>query len=133
MAKRQTGKRWKAKKAGFRSGFEQEVSNNLKLRQVDFDYEALKLKYEVPARTATYTPDFILHNGIIVESKGRFLAADRKKMLLVKLHNPTLDIRLLFQNAKNKIAKNSKTTYADWCVKNNFKYAEGTIPDSWIR
>lgn len=132
MPKRKSNKRAISKALGFRSGLELDVSRNLTQRNVKFEYETLKLKYEVPARRSVYTPDFILHNGIIVESKGRFTAADRKKMLLVKEHNPDLDIRLLFSNANNKIAKNSKTTYADWCQKNGFKYADKVIPDSWI-
>lgn len=132
MPKRKSNKRAISKALGFRSGLELDVSRDLTQRNVKFEYETLKLKYEVPARRSVYTPDFILHNGIIVESKGRFTAADRKKMLLVKEHNPDLDIRLLFSNANNKIAKNSKTTYADWCQKNGFKYADKVIPDSWI-
>ena len=132
MPKRKSNKRAISKALGFRSGLELDVSRDLTQRNVKFEYETLKLKYEVPARRSVYTPDFILHNGIIVESKGRFTAADRKKMLLVKEHNPDLDIRLLFSNANNKIAKNSKTTYTDWCQKNGFKYADKVIPDSWI-
>ena len=58
----------------------------------------------------TYTPDFELPNGIIIESKGRFVAADRKKHLLVQKQHPELDIRFVFSNSKAKISKGSKTT-----------------------
>ena len=61
-----------------------DISNNLHSRSIDFEYETQKLEYQVPARKAKYTPDFILPNGIYIESKGRFTVADRKKMLLVK-------------------------------------------------
>lgn len=130
--KRRMSRRWVAKKHGFRSGFEMEVSQNLKDRKVNFSYESIKIDYEIPTRKATYTPDFVLDNGIIIEGKGRLLASDRKKMLLVKQQNPTLDIRFLFMNSKIKIAKNSKTTYADWCNKHGFLYADTNIPDSWL-
>ena len=130
--KRKLSRRWIAKKHGFRSGFEMEVFSDLKSKNVKFQYESIKLEYEVPSRKSKYTPDFILDNGIIIESKGRLLSADRKKMLLVKEQHPDLDIRFLFQNAGIKLNKNSKTTYADWCEKHGFKYAEKTIPKSWI-
>ncbi len=116
---------------GYRSGLEDRISEQLKSLGVDFTYELLKLKYEVN-ETRTYTPDFKLPNGIIVESKGRFVAADRKKHLLVKQQHPTLDIRFVFSNSKAKISKGSKTSYADWCNKNGFTYAEKLIPKEWI-
>lgn len=116
---------------GYRSGLEDRISEQLKSLGVDFTYEVLKLKYEVN-ETRTYTPDFKLPNGIIVESKGRFVAADRKKHLLVKQQHPSLDIRFVFSNSKAKISKGSKTSYADWCNKNGFTYAEKLIPKEWI-
>ena len=132
MARRKISKRWLARKHGFRSGLEEDVSQSLKDKKVKFGYESLKISYEVPARKAKYTPDFILDNGIIIESKGRFLSADMKKHLLIKAQHPELDIRFLFSNSKNKIRKSSKTTYADWCIKHGFLYADGVVPDSWL-
>ena len=35
-------------------------------------------------RSITYTPDFVLPNGVIIETKGRFVAADRRKHLEIK-------------------------------------------------
>lgn len=130
--KRKISKRWIARKKGFRSGLEMDISSDLKSRSIEFTYESCKLDYVIPSRKARYTPDFILANGIIVESKGRFTAADRKKMLLVREANPGADIRFVFSNSSNRIAKNSKTTYADWCDKNGFLYADLTIPNSWL-
>lgn len=116
---------------GYRSGLEDRISDQLKSLNVGFTYEKLKLKYEVN-ETRTYTPDFVLNNGIIVESKGRFVAADRKKHLLVKQQHPDLDIRFVFTSSKAKISKGSKTTYADWCDKHGFMYADKLIPEVWI-
>ena len=67
-----------------------------------------------------------------VETKGRFLTADRKKHLLIKAQYPELDIRFLFQNSNARISKSSKTTYADWCNKYGFKFADKTIPSDWL-
>jgi len=43
-----------------------------------------------------------------------------------------LDIRFVFSNSRNKLNKKSKTTYADWCDKHGFKWADKQIPKSWI-
>ena len=135
MAKKVTKKnnsKWVAKKYGFKSGLEESVSNQIASRGLSVEYESEEVSYIIPASEHTYHPDFKLPNGIRVETKGRFVLADRKKHLLVKQQNPELDIRFVFTNSKNKINKKSKTTYADWCEKNGFKYADKTIPDSWF-
>lgn len=122
----------RGRKYGYRSGLEDRISEQLKAKSVLFKYEEFKIKYEVN-EVRTYTPDFELPNGIIIESKGRFVAADRKKHLLVKKQHPELDIRFVFSNSKNKINKGSKTTYAMWCEKNGFLYADKLIPEEWIK
>jgi len=119
-------------KHGYRSGLEDRISDQLKSLSVPFKYEKFKIKYEVH-ETRTYTPDFELPNGIIVESKGRFVPDDRKKHLLVKKQHPELDIRFVFSNSKAKIRKGSKTSYGDWCDKNGYIYADKLIPEEWIR
>lgn len=122
----------RAIKYGYRSGLEKKVQDDLKERGVDYSYETLKIKW-VLHENKTYTPDFILPNGIIVETKGRFVPEDRKKHLLVKEQHPDLDIRFVFQNSRAKIRKGSKTSYADWCDKHGFLYAEKRIPDEWLK
>jgi hypothetical protein len=119
-------------KHGYRSGLEEKVSKQLDELSVEYEYEKLKIVYEVHEKR-TYTPDFkILSNGIIVETKGRFLGADRKKHLLVKKQHPELDIRFVFSNSKAKLSKGSPTSYADWCNKNGFKWADKLIPEEWL-
>jgi len=119
-------------KYGFRSGLEERIAEQLDQLGVEYTYEKLKLKYIRPASEHVYTPDFVLPNGIIVETKGRFLAADRQKHILVKRHNPELDIRFVFSNSNAKISKASKTTYAMWCRKNNYLFADKIIPEEWL-
>ena len=134
MAKKVTKKSstWVARKYGFKSGLEENISVQIESKGIKVEYETEKLAYTIPASQHTYNPDFKLPNGIFVETKGRFVAADRKKHLLVKAQNPTLDIRFVFSNSKNKITKTSKTTYGDWCDKNGYKYSDKIIPDSWF-
>jgi hypothetical protein len=121
-----------AAKYGFRSGLEERIAEQLDKAGVEYTYEKLKLDYVKPASKHVYTPDFVLSNGIIIETKGRFLLADRQKHILVKRHNPTLDIRFVFSNSNARISKASTTTYAQWCIKNGFKYADKTIPEEWM-
>ncbi len=136
MAKKKVTKKnnpkWVAKKYGFKSGLEENISKQIEGRGIEVQYESEKVAYIIPASEHTYNPDFKLPNGIRVETKGRFVLADRKKHLLVKEQNPNLDIRFVFSNSKNKINKKSKTTYGDWCDKHGFKYADKEIPDSWF-
>ena len=119
-------------KYGFRSGLEEMVADSLTGRNVPFKYEELVVGYTSPPKTHRYTPDFVLPNGIIVETKGRFLPDDRNKHLLVKKQHPELDIRFVFSNSKSKINKRSQTTYATWCEKHGFRYADKDIPDEWL-
>lgn len=119
-------------KHGYRSGLEDRVSQQLKKLSVPVKYEELKIKYEVHD-FRTYTPDFELPNGIIIETKGRFVLDDRKKHLLIKKQHPDLDIRFVFSNSNAKINKGSKTTYGMWCDKNGFLYADKLIPEEWIK
>ena len=124
--------RQRAIKAGYRSGLEETISQQLTKLSVPVLYETEKVKYEVN-EVRTYTPDFKLPNGIIIESKGRFVAADRKKHLLIQKQHKDLDIRFVFSNSRAKIAKGSKTTYGDWCDKHGFLYADKLIPEEWVR
>lgn len=125
-------KRKAALKHGYRSGLEDTVAEQLDAMRVKYTYEELKISYTVPESKHIYTPDFVLSNGIIVETKGRFVTADRKKHLLVKRQHPELDIRFVFSNPRCKISKLSKTTYADWCDKYGFKYSAKMIPKEWL-
>jgi hypothetical protein len=119
-------------KYGYRSGLEESVAEQLENAGMPYFYETTKIEYDVK-ETRKYTPDFILPNGIIVETKGRFVAADRKKHLLIRSQHPFIDIRFVFSNSKQKISKGSKTTYADWCDKFEFKYADKQIPEDWLK
>ena len=118
----------------YRSGLELSIAKQLKKFRINFCYEKLVILYIKPQETHKYIPDFRLANGIIIETKGRFVLSDRKKHLLIrKQYGDKYDIRFVFSNAKAKIYKGSKTTYADWCIKHNFKFFNKTIPIKWIK
>jgi hypothetical protein len=127
----------------YRSGLEQRIAEELLESGVHFKYEDQVIEYLKPAKIARYTPDFFIEKTdkdgnptgkfLICEAKGRFLTSDRQKMLLVKHQHPELDIRFVFSRSKERISKKSKTTYAMWCEKHGFLYADERIPDSWLK
>ena len=93
-------------KYGFRSGLEIAISKELDLNKVKYEFETIKLKYTVPEKVHTYTPDFYLkEKEFFIETKGLFTSADRKKMRFIKEQHPELDIRFIFSNSKQKISK----------------------------
>lgn len=118
---------------GYRSGLEEKLAAQLSQAGVEVSYESMTIPYEKPASKHRYTPDFPLPNGIIIESKGRFVTADRQKHLLIKKQHPDLDIRFVFSTSKARISKTSKTTYGDWCRKNGFLFADKMIPEEWLK
>ena len=115
----------------YRSGLEKTIAEDIKSRGILVKYETFKIAYTKPVTSHKYTPDFLLPNGIIIEAKGLFSTQDRKKHILVKEQHPDLDIRFVFSSSKKKLYKGSKTTYADWCTKHGFLYADKTIPKEW--
>ena len=121
-----------ARKYGYRSGLEVTLGKYLKDLGVDAKYEAIKIEWE-DLTYRTYTPDFILPNGIIIEAKGLFTANDRRKHLAVKKQHPNLDIRFVFENSRRKLNKGAKSTYATWCERNKFLYADRVIPEEWLK
>ena len=121
-----------AMKHGYRSGLEHKVSIYLDELKHKYLYEKVKIEWEDLAYR-TYTPDFILKNGIIIETKGRFLTTDRRKHLCIKKQHPKLDIRFVFTNSRSKLSKGAKSTYAEWCIKHGFRYYDRIIPEDWLK
>jgi hypothetical protein len=129
--------------ARYRSHLEKTVADQLDEAGVSYGYESQWVRYTVPSREAKYLPDFTINNtNILIEAKGRFGghmsdntgAKERQKMILLKEQHPSLDIRIVFQNAKKPIYKGSKTTYAKWADDHGFTWADkGLVPPAWIK
>ena len=122
-----------ARKYGYKSGLEKTVADQIKKRGLRVKYEdpSSRISFTQPATDRTYTPDFVLPNGIVVETKGRFTLEDRKKHLWIQ-EQTDFDIRFVFSNSRAKIRKGSRTSYADWCDKHGFVYADKLIPEDWF-
>lgn len=113
----------------FRSKFEETVAEALGVVCPDYEYETMRIPYIVERN---YNPDFILPNGIICEAKGYFKSADQRKHKLIQKQHPEKDIRFVFQRASVRV-QGSKLTCAEWCEKFGFLYAEGEVPEDWVK
>ena len=125
---------------------EEKVAAYLEAKGIKFQYESLILSYAKTVRKgrceqcgsskvvkiATYKPDFILDNGIIIEVKGRLTSTDRTKLLAVMRSNPERKLRLYF-GSDNKLQKNSEKRYSDWCRQHSIDFSIGTVPTRWLR
>ena len=130
-----------------RSGFEVTTAAILDANDVDYEYESLVFTYteslrknlaECAAcgskdllRTGRYTPDFVLASGIIIETKGRFDAKDRRKMLAVRDEYTDYRFVMLFMR-DNRISRRSNTYYSDWCMTNQYEFAIGEPLKEWF-
>lgn len=103
------------KSTRYRSGLERAFAAKFP----DLPYEPTRLPYSV---THTYTPDFSLGENLWVETKGLFTSADRTKHLYVRKTHPNQKVLFVFQQPEKTLSKKSKTTYADWCNLNGFKW-----------
>ena len=124
----------KAKDNKYRSGSERRLAELMSNFKGTFKFEPYYITYCVN-QTRKYLPDFVLPNGIILEVKGRFTAADRQKQLLVRKSNPFDDIRIVFDNPNNKLYKGAKSTYADWCRKHGIYFCSAKdheVIRSWL-
>jgi len=119
-------------RSAYRSGLEATIAAMLAAAKVPAQFEPFKIPFVQPEKQRTYTPDFLLPNHILIETKGMLTLADRQKHEFIQAQRPELDIRFVFQNAKGKLSKGSKTTYAMWAEKKGFKWAHKTIPDEWL-
>lgn len=117
---------------GTRSGLEDSLVAQLVAAGVPFRYEEVILEY-VPEKPKKYKTDFVLPNGIVIESKGWFKTEDRTKHRYVKNQHPDIDIRFVFSNSRTRISKQSQTTYADWCRHQGILFADRLIPLQWLQ
>tara|TARA_R100001086_G_scaffold250107_1_gene193933 strand:- start:11977 stop:12339 length:363 start_codon:yes stop_codon:yes gene_type:complete len=119
----------------------------LRDKGVSFKYEAKSYDVwvDVPSRNVrcnkcgggkfqqkkTYTPDFFLDNGVIIEAKGRLTVDNRRKYKAFLEQHGSLNFKMMFQR-NNPIARGSKTKYSDWCKANGIEFSVGVeVPDEW--
>lgn len=119
-----------------RSKLELRFEDILKDFEVNYDYEVTKIPYTVPESKHTYTVDWTLLNGLLIETKG-YLSdhRERYKYVLLKEQNPDLDLRFVFDNP-NKLCGGTKMTHGAWATKYNFKWCSIKDVDqiqAWVK
>lgn len=131
----------------FRSGFEQELADQLDRLGVRWEYEA----YELPwmrkitngicldckgtnvAQMAKYTVDFYLPEyDFFIEGKGKWVSRDRTKHRTIRRASPETDVRIVFQR-DNWLTKTKTQKYSEYCNKYGIVYAIEVIPPSWFK
>ena len=68
----------------FKSGLEEKVSDLLCELGVDYESEGTSFSYTIAHK---YTPDFVLPNGVCLETKGFWRPEDRRKVRQVIAEN----------------------------------------------
>ena len=136
---------WATGEVQVRSGLEEMVGNQLTEKGIPFEYESKSFPWLEKLSRAqctlcgakeayverSYTPDFFLPNGTIIEVKGNFTSKDRKIAAAMKEQYPELNIVLLFDK-DNWLNKNRKNRYSDWCKSKGIGYSIREIPEEWL-
>lgn len=124
------------RKYGLRNRLEEAVHASLSTQLgSEVEYEPDTLEYEIPARTAKYTPDFKLRENVYVETKGLWDLEDRQKILHVLDQYPDVIVIMVFSNSEKPIYKGSKTTYGMWCNEHLIPWWDsrwGPLPDEYL-
>lgn len=105
-----------------RSKLELKFEEILKENNVEYDYEVTKIQYIIPESKHTYTVDWTIGNGTLLETKG-YLSdhRERNKYILIKQQQPDIDLRFVFDN-ENKLCGGTKMTHGKWAEKAGFQY-----------
>jgi hypothetical protein len=107
-----------------RSKLEERFESILKEFDVPYEYEVTKIDYIIPESSHTYTVDWTVLNGKLIETKG-YLSdhSERRKYVLLKEQHPDLDLRFVFDNG-NKLCGGTKMSHNKWAEKYNFKHCD---------
>lgn len=119
--------------AGMKSMLEVRVAADMDRRGITWEYEMEKLRYQ--HNPQIYRPDFTLRDtdDLLIEVKGKLVAADRKKLIAIKRCNPDRRICLVFGYANNKLASTPNSLkYWQWAERNGFAWSEGVVKDEWL-
>ena len=105
---------------GFRSQLERKVHAFLEANEIEASYESKRLPYTL---IHTYTPDWQLPSGVLVEAKGLWEPEDRTKLKAILDQHPGIDLRMIFSAPYQQIRRGSSTTYGDVCDKLGIKWS----------
>ena len=116
---------------GHRSGLEDAFRDLCDKEGLLVTYETDTIPFIAPAQKRKYKPDWTVSKDVYVETKGRFVAADRKKAIYIRDQHPEVRILYVFQRPNNTLSKASSTTYGEWCDKNGLQWCAFSDTDNW--
>ena len=102
--------------AEYKSGLEARFEEKTRLMGYTLPYETKKIKYTIPEKQHSYTPDFEVTNNVYIETKGLWTAQERKKALLIKDQHPHVKILYVLYRDQ-RLSKKSDTSYISWAQK----------------
>ena len=103
----------------YKSLLEKDVADHMDRQKIKYEYEADTFNYVRPSH---YTPDWKVAPKRYLETKGEFSPSQRANMLAFKEQHPDIEIIMVFAQASNKLHKQAKMTYAEWCDKHGIPY-----------
>lgn len=117
-------------KRKFKSSLEKLFAAKLMQDGLGAQYEPDRFQF---VKKSHYVPDFKIKENTYIETKGYFAPSDRSKFLSFKEQYPHITVYLVFGNSKNRLNKNSKTTYGEWATKHGIVWRDISdgIPKEW--
>ena len=120
-----------AARAGMKSLGEVRCAADMDKMHIKWEYEAEKLKYQ--HKVQSYTPDFLLIDGTLIEYKGKMTDETRKKLLSIKRCNPKRRLCIVFEKPNNKISSRPNSQrYWQWAESNGFEWSNQVIDKRWV-
>jgi hypothetical protein len=97
-----------------------------------YGYETTTLRFTPIPKIKRYTPDWEIAENVFIETKGRWTADDRSRLLAVIEQHPEVKIYIIFQKPHNLLSKTSGTTYGDWCNKKKIEWCDFNDTEVWL-
>jgi predicted nuclease of restriction endonuclease-like RecB superfamily len=117
--------------AGMKSIGEVRCAADMDSKKIEWKYEIEKLRYQ--HKVQTYTPDFLLADGTLIEYKGKMTNETRKKLLSIKRCNPKRRLCIVFEKPDNKLSSRPNSQrYWQWAEANQFEWSDQVVDPRWV-
>ena len=124
--------RKKRKRGEFKGKLEEQINQSLLDQGLEISYEKERFDYYLKR---FYTPDFLVKGQAFdfwIEVKGYWPSSKRTQFLAVLRNHPTLDIFVALQSPHQRISKQSRTTYCQWCERYSVAWCSTPIPEDFL-
>ena len=124
--------RKKRKRGEFKGKLEEQINQSLLDQGLGISYEGERFDYYLKR---WYTPDFLVKGQAFdfwIEVKGYWPSSRRNQFLCVLRNHPNLNIFVALQSPHQRISKQSRTTYCQWCEKYGVAWCPTPIPEDFL-